>query len=276
MLSGNDACVTVAEGLAATEKAFAQQMNARAKALGLTNSTFVNSSGWPEPNHLMSVRDLGLLSARLIEEFPEYYHYFAIEEFAWDGRAPQNRFNRNPLLGLGIGVDGLKTGHTNAAGYGLAGSAQRGERRIVFVLSGLDSEEQRADESERLVNWAFRQFALKTVLKKNAPVADALVWMGDMERVGLIATEDVSILIPALQQDGVPAEVIYNGPLQAPLARGDAVGELVIRIDGMPETRVELVADRDVPLGGILRRLSAAASSITYRIIGFAYPQGTL
>ncbi len=140
VLSGNDACVVVAEGLAGTEAAFARQMTERGKALGLTQSTFANASGWPDPRHRMSVHDLGVLAQHLIQDFPEYYKNFAIEEWRFDNRAPANRHNRNPLLGLGIGADGLKTGHTQEAGYGLVGSAVQGDRRIIFVISGLPSD----------------------------------------------------------------------------------------------------------------------------------------
>ncbi len=161
VLSGNDACVVVAEGLAGSEDAFARLMNDRAAALGMTGSTFANASGWPNPNHRMSVHDLGMLAVRLITEFPEYYGYFGQTEYRYDDRAPDNRFNRNPLLHLGIGADGLKTGHTSEAGYGIVGSATQGTRRIVFVISGLTSEKERAEESERIVNWAFRQFVQK-------------------------------------------------------------------------------------------------------------------
>ncbi|MBL3567661.1 D-alanyl-D-alanine carboxypeptidase, partial [Rhodovulum sulfidophilum] len=154
--SGNDACVVVAEGLAGTEEAFARLMTERAQVLGMTNSTFANASGWPHPNQRMSMHDLGILAMRLIDEFPEYYGFFGEQEYDYDGRAPQNRFNRNPLLKLGIGADGLKTGHTQEAGYGLVGSALQNGRRVTFVVSGLDSAEQRAEEGERIINWAFR------------------------------------------------------------------------------------------------------------------------
>ncbi len=181
--SGNDATVVVAEGLAGTEDAFARLMNDHAASLGFESSTFTNASGWPNPNHRMSVHDLGRLAARIITEFPEYYGYFAQKEFEFDGRAPQNRFNRNPLLELGIGADGLKTGHTQEAGYGLVGSAQQGNRRIVFVVSGLPSEDARAQESERIVSWAFRQFVQREVADEGTVFAEAPVWMGERNRV---------------------------------------------------------------------------------------------
>ena len=274
VLSGNDACVTVAEGLAGTEEAFARQMTERARALGMTNSTFANSSGWPHPNQRMSMHDLGILAARLIEEFPEYYGYFGLEEFAWDNRAPQNRFNRNPLLKLGIGADGLKTGHTREAGYGLVGSALQGNRRIVFVITGLTSEKERADEAEAVVNWAFRQFVQKTVVKQGKLVAQVPVWMGDEEQVGLVVAEDISMLIPALVQGDIPAQISYRTPLEAPIAKGDRLGEMVINVQDMPERRVALLADRAVTHGGFLPRLRTAARILIGKIAGSA--QGAL
>ena len=160
VLSGNDACAVLAEALSpdGTEAGFAKLMTKRAKQLGLKNSTFKNSNGWPANGHQMSVRDLGLLAEKLIIDFPEYYPMFAEQTYEFDGRAPANVRNRNPLLGLGIGADGLKTGHTEEAGYGLDGSAKQDGRRIIFVLSGLDSLEDRAQEAETIVNWAFRKF----------------------------------------------------------------------------------------------------------------------
>lgn len=270
--SGNDACVVVAEGLSGTEAAFAQQMNTRAAALGMAHSTFVNASGWPAPGHQMSMRDLGILAKRLITEFPEYYPFFAQTEFNYENRAAANRFNRNPLLKLGGGADGLKTGHTTAAGYGLTGSAKQGERRVIFVLGGLQSTEARAEESERILNWAFRQFVLKTVLEAGQRVAEAEVWMGDTDRVGLVPAEDIAMLIPALVQDGVEAEVTYTAPLIAPLKTGTQVGELVIRVPDLPERRVQLFTENEVAKGGYLKHLTAAATSLWARFNTAADP----
>ncbi|KAF0676094.1 D-alanyl-D-alanine carboxypeptidase family protein [Profundibacterium mesophilum] len=257
--SGNDACVVVAEGLAGSEDAFAKLMTQRARDLGMNDSHFANASGWPDPDHRMSMQDLGILAARLIREFPEYYGYFSQKEFEFDGRAPQNRRNRNPLLGLGIGADGLKTGHTSEAGYGLVGSAAQGDRRIVFVITGLQSEKARAEEAERVVNWAFRQFVEKTVLRKGQQVATAKVWMGNAGSVGLVAQEDVSLLVPALQQDALTARAVHTGPLDAPIAKGAKMGELLISLDGLPDRRVPLVADRDVARGGFVPRIKTTA-----------------
>lgn len=270
VLSGNDACVVVAEGLSGSEDAFARLMNDRAPALGLTGSTFANSSGWPNPNHRMSVHDLGMLAVRLITEFPEYYGYFGQKEYPYDGRAPDNRFNRNPLLDLGIGADGLKTGHTQEAGYGLVGSATQGTRRIVFVVSGLGSEKERAEESERIVNWAFRQFVEKTVLPKGEEITRADVWMGDHQEIGLITSKDVSLLLPALERDALQAEVVYRGPIEAPISEGQEVADLVVTLKDLPPAHVPLVSDRAVARGGFLPRLRSAALVVFRKVVGQA------
>jgi D-alanyl-D-alanine carboxypeptidase (penicillin-binding protein 5/6) len=265
--SGNDACVVVAEGLAGTEEAFSAQMTERAKALGMAQSVFKNSSGWPDAGHRMSMRDLGIISQRLIEEFPEHYPIFALTEFNFDNRAPDNRFNRNPLLKLGIGADGLKTGHTSEAGYGLVGSAKQGDRRIIFAITGLPSEKARAEEAERIVNWAFRQFSMKTVAKAGQRIAEADVFLGDAATVGLVPEKDVTHLVPALVQDQMTAEVVYQGPLQAPIAKGQTVAELVIHIPDLPDARLPLVAETDVGKGGFLTRVMTAARVLAMRAL---------
>lgn len=268
VLSGNDACVVVAEGLSGTEEAFARQMTERGRAIGLTQSTFVNASGWPAPGHVMSARDLGILSLRLIEDFPDLYPYFAMKEFPFDNRAPANRFNRNPLLNLGIGADGLKTGHTREAGYGLAASATQGDRRIVFVVNGLPDERSRAEESERIVNWAFRQFTMRTVIPQGEIVTEAPVWLGNRSKVGLTTEEGVRVLIPAGAQSGVTAEAVYHGPLEAPLAAGTRVGDLVVKVPGAGESRVPLIVSSDVEAAGVVGRMQGAAMRLGNRAVG--------
>ena len=266
--SGNDACVVVAEGLAGTEEAFAQQMTLRGPAIGLTNSTFINASGWPADGHRMSMRDLGILGKRLIEDFPEYYPIFAQTEFTYKERSPDNRFNRNPLLDLGIGADGLKTGHTSEAGYGLVGSAKQGDRRIIFAITGLPSDQARAEEAERIVGWAFRQFSEKTVAKAGVRVAEAEVHLGDAETVGLVPAEDVRLLVPALVQGSVTAEVVYNGPLLAPVAKDSPVAELIIHAPDLPDRRVPLVAEADVGKAGFLKRVTTAGRVLYDQYLG--------
>ena len=258
--SGNDACIVVAEGLAGSEDAFARLMNERAPEIGLTNSTFANASGWPNPNHRMSMRDLGVLATRIIEDFPEYYGYFALEEYDFDGRSPSNRFNRNPVLGLGLGADGLKTGHTEEAGYGLTGSALQGERRVVFVFTGLDSQAARRSEAESFINWGFRQFVSKTVATAGQPVGDVPVWMGDHQVINIVAGQDIELLLPAIGQDAVETRIEYQSPLEAPIAEGQKVAELVVISPDMPERRIPLVSDREVLRGGFLPRVRASAT----------------
>lgn len=263
--SGNDACVVVAEGLAGSEAAFAAQMTERARALGLENSTFANASGWPDPGQRMSMKDLGLLSVRLIEQFPDLYPVFSETEFNYKDRAPANAYNRNPLLELNIGADGLKTGHTEEAGFGMVGSVKQGDRRIVFAISGMASSKERAEEAERIATWAFREFALKTVAKSGVQVATANVFMGDATTVGLVPAQDIRLLVPALAHDGLNAQVVYTGPISAPIAKGAEIAQLVISVPGLPDQQVPLVAETDVAKGGFFTRLLTAADVLRAR-----------
>lgn len=268
--SGNDACVVVAEGLAGTEEAFSALMTERAAALGMTNSTFKNASGWPAAGHVQSMRDLGILAKRLISEFPEYYPIFAETEFNYMDRAPANASNRNPLLRIAAAdwqADGLKTGHTSEAGYGLVGSAVMGERRVIFVITGLASDKERAEESEAIVNWAFRQFAEKTIAKANVRVTEAQVFMGAAESVGLVPAADVRLLMPAQVQEGVTAEVIYTGPIKAPITAGQQLAELIVHVPDLPDARIPLVAEADVAVGGFTKRLMTAAEVLMQRYL---------
>ena len=260
VLSGNDACAVIAEALSpdGTEAGFAKLMTQRAKQLGLKNSTFKNSNGWPAAGHQMSVRDLSLLAERLITDFPEYYPMFAEQTYEFDGRAPANTRNRNPLLGLGIGADGLKTGHTEEAGYGLVGSAKQDDRRIIFVLSGLDSLEDRAQEAETIVNWAFRQFVVKNFGMRGDEIGRAKVWNGKSRNVGLILDGDLNVMLPVLSSSNPSFSIEYFGPIKAPLAKGDKVAELVIKSQDLPETRHALVAENNVSAGGFFVQIRTA------------------
>jgi D-alanyl-D-alanine carboxypeptidase (penicillin-binding protein 5/6) len=272
--SGNDACVAVAEGLAGSEEAFARQMTERARALGMENSIFANASGWPHPGQRMSMHDLGLLAIRLIETFPQYYPLFSSTSFNYKDRAPANANNRNPLLKIAAAdwhADGLKTGHTEEAGYGLVGSAVMGERRIVFVIAGLNSEAERAQESEAIANWAFRQFVIRDIVAKGTRLAEAPVWLGAEKTVGLVPAEDLRLLLPAAAQDGMTAEVIFRGPLSAPVAAGSEQGELVLTIPGFDAPRrIPLVAETDVPEGGFVTRITTAAQRLLGRALSAA------
>ncbi|MEP2533863.1 D-alanyl-D-alanine carboxypeptidase family protein [Shimia sp.] len=260
VLSGNDACAVIAETLSpdGTEAGFARLMTRRARQMGMTNSTFANSNGWPAAGHRMSMRDLVLLANHLITDFPEFYPMFAETEFKFDGRAPQNTRNRNPLLRLNIGADGLKTGHTSEAGYGLVGSAIQGGRRVIFALSGLQSAPDRAEVSEQIVNWAFRQFSETTLVRAGERVAEADVWMGKFPHVGLVPAADVTVLLPVLAQNKVTAEVIYQGPVQAPISKGQELAQLVLMPEDLPEIRIPLVAENDVSEGGFTVRIRTA------------------
>ena len=260
VLSGNDACAVIAEALSpdGTEAGFAKLMTQRAKQLGLKNSTFKNSNGWPATGHQMSVRDLGLLAERLIKDFPEYYPMFAEQTYEFDGRAPANTRNRNPLLGLGIGADGLKTGHTKEAGYGLVGSAKQGDRRIIFVLSGLGSLEDRAQEAENIVNWAFRQFVVKNFGASGDEVGKAKVWNGKSRNVGLTLEGDLNVILPVLSSSDPSFSIEYLGPIVAPLSKGDKIAELVVKSQDLPETRHALVAENNVSTGGFFVQVRTA------------------
>lgn len=258
VLSGNDACVVVAEGLGGTEEAFARQMTERGRQLGLEHSTFRNSTGWPDPEHRMSAEDLGILAVRLIEEFPQYYENFGLTEFRYMDRVPSNRFNRNPLLRLGIGADGLKTGHTQEAGYGLVGSAVQNGRRVIFVISGLQSDTARAEEAERIVNWAFRQFTMETLVPANEKVVEAPVWLGTQSRIGLTTKDGVNVLIPAGARDQVKVEAVFQSPVPAPIAKGDQIGQLVVTMPGAKDAITPLLASDDIPEAGFAGRMKGA------------------
>lgn len=266
--SGNDACVVVAEGLAGSEESFARLATERARALGMVDTTLANSSGWPHPEHRMSMSDLGILAERLIEDFPEHYPLFSETNFNYKDRAPANARNRNPLLSLGVGADGLKTGHTQEAGYSLVGSVKQGDRRLIFVISGLETEVARAEESERITNWAFRQFSLRTIATEKTRVAEAPVWLGEAANVGLIAQETVQVLVPATPGKEVTARVEWQGPLHAPLMAGDKVGELIVSVPDMPEIRTPVLVEQDVPKAGFVTRLNTAVSVLAGRAVG--------
>ncbi len=267
VLSGNDASVVLAEGLAGSETEFARRMNERALELGMLNSNFTNATGWPDPEHRMSARDLVLLSRRLIKQFPQYYEYFAMTEFAFDNRVPSNRFNRNPLLNLGIGADGLKTGHTNEAGFGIVASAVRNGRRVIIMITGMDSASAREAEAERLITWAFREFTVATLFTGDTQVASADVWLGESENVGLAPLEDISMLMPYRTIPDVTANVVFDGPIAAPITAGEMLGELVVKVPDMGAFRFPLAATNDVAAAGFTARFQAAFFILKDRIL---------
>ncbi|MCC5993197.1 MAG: D-alanyl-D-alanine carboxypeptidase [Rhodobacteraceae bacterium] len=267
VLSGNDATVVVAEGLAGTEDAFAQMATARARELGMRNTTLANSSGWPDPDHLMSKRDLVLLANHLISEYPQYYPYLSEREFTWNNITQSNRV---PLLNAGIGLDGLKTGFTSAAGYSLTGSARQGERRIIFAFGGLDSERARVQEAEAIINWAFRQFAKVEIAGQGQVLAQAPVWLGAQKTVPLVPEDTARILVPAIGSRALDAHVIYDGPIPAPITAGTRLGELRVSAPQMQPVSIPLVAGADVPEGGFTVRAQAAAGRLLGMLRGGA------
>ena len=268
VLSGNDACAVIAEALSpdGTEAGFAQLLTQRAKQMGMTNSVFKNSNGWPAIGHRMSVRDLALITQRLILDFPEFYKMFSQKEFLFDGRAPANSLNRNPLLGLGVGADGLKTGHTQEAGYGLVGSVKQGGRRLIFVFSGLTSTAERAHEAEAIVNWAFRQFSVKSFGQKDINIALAPVWNGSSLNVGLALSKDLDVLVPVLGDTIVEFTVEYDSPIPAPVQAGQEIGKLIVTAGNMDPATIPLVANTSIPMGGFFSRLMTAGKSLLNKI----------
>ncbi len=272
--SGNDACIVLAERLAGTEAAFAQQMTTRARELGMLDSTFANATGWPDPDHRMSARDLVQLSTLLIDRFPEYYHYFSVREYDFDGRAPSNRFNRNPLLNLDLGADGLKTGHTEEAGYGLVGSAEQNGRRVTMVVTGLNSTQERLAESERLLTWAFREFTSRELFGADETIATADVWIGADRQVPLVAAHPVNAIVPWAEKDNITTWVEYTGPIEAPIEKGQSIAELVVTVPGVGETRHPLQAAEAVGRGGFMSKLQATAQVLMGRAVTAALGAG--
>jgi D-alanyl-D-alanine carboxypeptidase (penicillin-binding protein 5/6) len=242
--SGNDACVVMAEGLAGSEESFAGQMNDMAKELGLTNSHFANATGLPDDTHLMSAHDLAILAHHLIHDFPEYYHYFSQKEFEHHGI---KQGNRNLLLYKDIGVDGLKTGHTDAGGFGIVASAlDKNGRRIIVVVNGLADEKERAEEAERLLDYGFRDFENVTILHKGDVLDKADVWFGSKTQVGLTTDKDIVLTLPKTGRDKLKFTLVYTAPLKAPVKQGDHVADLKIESPDAPAQLVPLVADESV------------------------------
>ncbi len=241
--SGNDACIAIAEALSGTEEAFAQRMQAYMRKIGLTKSTFANSTGLPHPDHLMTARELALLAAHIIKTYPEYYHYFGQKEFKYR----RHRFiNRNPLI-VGYGADGLKTGYTKAAGYGVVASIKKNGRRLIVVVGGTRSKRARKREAIKLLEWGFRSFKRFELFEAGEEVARARVWGGEKMTVPLVGKGPVSIMMPRrLASKRVPAKIVYKGPLKAPVRRGDQVATLMLKNKSGSWNQVPLYAGADV------------------------------
>jgi len=259
--SGNDACMVLAEGIAGSEAAFVEQMNDKAKELGLNGSHFANTSGLPDPNEYVTARDLALLARRLIVDFPEYYHYDSEKEFTYNNI---KQGNRNPLLYKDLGADGMKTGHTDEAGYSLTGSAVREGRRIIMVMGGLGSGKARAQESERLLEWAFREFNDYRLVKAGDTIDQAEVWLGAEAKVPVTIKQDIVVTLPRAARRTMKATVHYDGPAKAPIAKGQVVGKLTITAEGVDPVEVPLLAAQPVEKLGPVGRIAVAAGYLVW------------
>jgi D-alanyl-D-alanine carboxypeptidase (penicillin-binding protein 5/6) len=241
--SGNDACIVLTEAISGSEEQFAELMNETAKKLGLTNSHFVNSTGWPADNHYMSCRDIVTLAADIIRQFPQYYHYDSEKTFKYNNI---EQGNRNPLVQKGT-ADGLKTGHTDAGGYGVVASTKRDDRRVILVLNGMNSMRERSEESERLMDWAFTHFEDVTLFAKGDAVEQAPVWLGDSPTVPLVGAHDLTVTMPRNWRKNAKVQISYDAPIRAPVAKGATLGKLTVTGDGVPSMDLPLLAGTDVP-----------------------------
>jgi len=258
--SGNDACIVLAENLAGSEEAFADKMNAKAKELGMNGSHFVNATGLPNPEHYMTPRDLTTLARHIIADFPEYYSLYSETNFTFNGIT---QGNRNPLLyKVGSGADGLKTGHTEAAGYGLTASAIRNGRRLVLVANGMASTKARDEETAKLMDWGFREFTIRNLFAANEKVADAEIWLGDKASIPLVIAKDLVVTLPRATAQSINVKVVYDGPLPAPIAKGTEVGKLVVEAKEMAAISVPLIAGEEAGRLNFFGRLKAAAMYI--------------
>jgi len=266
-LSGNDACVVLAEGISGSEQAFTERMNRLAKQIGLTNSHFGNSNGWPDEGvTYVTARDLAKLAGATIRNHPQLYkQFYSRRDFTWGqtmGGSAITQANRDPLLGRVAGADGLKTGHTEEAGYGFTGSAEQNNRRLVMVVAGLTSFNQRAEESVRFMDWGFRAWGARPVVAKGREVGRAQVQMGDAATVGLVAGRPLAVAVPAGVNGPLSAKLVYQGPIRAPIKAGQQVAELVVIGNDMPEQHLPLVAANDVGEAGFLGRAWVRLTSI--------------
>ncbi len=251
--SGNDACVVLAEGIAGSEEQFVEMMDDEAKKLGLTHSVFRNTTGWPDPAHHMSARDIATLAKAIIRDFPDYYHYDAEKQYTYHGIV---QYNRNPLVQRGM-ADGLKTGHTDAGGYGLVASAERNGRRVIMVLNGMPSKSARVQESLRLMEWSFANFENVTLLSATDVADRARVYLGAVPSVPLVAGRDVVMTLPRNWKQHTKVTIDYDEPVPAPVRTGDVVGKLVVTQPGVPPLEVPLLAGEDVPRMGVFGRATA-------------------
>ena len=257
IVSGNDACVALAEGLSGTEKDFVILMNEKSEEIGMENSNFSNSSGISDPNNYSTVRDIMKMSRYLIDTFPEYYEYFKETDFTWDrtGGDPITQGNRNPLLYKNIGVDGIKTGFLTVEKYSLAASLKSGNRRINSVASGFDTKNSRSRESIKLLTWGLRSFDTVKVSLKNEPIDKLNVWLGKKKKVDVVTSEDIYLTIPKRKKKIIKAIIEYNGPIKAPILKGEKVGSLNVYISGELMKKVDILSNENIKRANIFSRL---------------------
>ena len=260
--SGNDACVVLAQGLAGSVEAFVDLMNEKAKEIGLKDSRFANVDGLPDPNEWMTARDLATLAIRTIKDFPQYYKLYSQLDFTYNNI---KQGNRNPLLYKNMGADGLKTGHTDEAGYSLTASVVRGDRRIIMVLGGLPTMKARAEESERLADWAFREFDDYRLFAAGDKVDDAEVWLGTLARVPLTVEKDLVITLSRSARKNMQVAEQYDSPIPAPVKKGEAVGEIVVTAPDTPQQQMPLVAGADVGRMDAMGRIATLAGYLIWR-----------
>jgi serine-type D-Ala-D-Ala carboxypeptidase (penicillin-binding protein 5/6) len=257
--SANDACIALAEGISGSESAFAELMIKRARELGLTKSTFGNSTGLPDPRQLMTSRELAKLARHIIETYPEYYKYYGEREFTWN---KIRQFNRNPLLALNIGADGLKTGFTKEAGYGLVGSAVQNGLRLIVVVNGLRSEKERADEAKKMLDWGFHNFQSGLLFAQGQEIAQAKLYGGAKGHVPLTARKEVRLMVPRGSRDKIIARVVYSGPVPAPVQEGQNIGTLKVWRGESVVLEVPLQAAESVGTGSMPGRAFDAATEL--------------
>ena len=259
--SGNDACIVLAETISGSEAAFSELMTDKASRLGLSNSTFKNATGWPDPEHKMSVRDVALLTQSIVTSFPEFLPLFAEKEFTYNGI---RQGNRNPLLYKNIGVDGMKTGHTKEAGYSLAATATRNGRRLILALTGLDTAQQRAVEGERLFDYGFRKFSNYTLFKDGETVDTADLWLGDLPRVPLIIENALEVTLPRDSRAKLEVSVVFESPIPAPVKMGDVIATLRVEAPETELIELPLLAGKSISRAGPFRRISGALSYMLF------------
>jgi D-alanyl-D-alanine carboxypeptidase (penicillin-binding protein 5/6) len=262
--SGNDACMLLAEGIAGSEDAFAEKMTSRARELGLTKATFGNSNGLPHPRQLMTVRELAQLAQHIIATYPEFYRLYGEREFTFNKIRQQNR---NPLLALNIGADGMKTGFTKEAGYGLVGSAAQNGLRLIVVVNGLKTEKERADEAKKLLEWGFNGFQSSVLFDEGTVIAEAKTYGGDQRYVPLMAARAVKLMLPRGARERIIARVVYSGPVPAPVQKGQKIGKLKVWRGDFLVLEAPLEAAEDVGTGALHRRAWDAATELVIGLV---------